>query len=166
MQEVVENILEKLDYENKDKLSALLYKVIEEVRFDEEEPYPIYKEVLIRLDILFDGFSPWINNYGKDKKYESGVEILGLICEELGIEVEKSECFILFHLRDLGKFKMRESKLINDLRPIWGQYKHYKLEDGEFSYALKCLMRNKLIHYRKGNLQLNQTVLVRIKVEY
>ncbi|MBT7611311.1 MAG: hypothetical protein HN576_16240 [Bacteriovoracaceae bacterium] len=165
MQEIVENILEKIEYENKDKFSALLYKTIEEVRAG-DDPYPLYKEILIRLDLLFAGFSPWINTYGKDKRYESGVEVLCLICEELGIEIEKSEAFILFHLRDKGKFKMKEKKLLDELKPIWGQYKHYKLEGPDFSYALKSLMRNKLINYRKGNLQLNQTVLVRIKVEY
>jgi hypothetical protein len=166
MQEIVENILDKLDYENKDKLSGLLYKTIEEVRVDEEDPYPKVKELIIRLDLFFAGFSPWINTYGKDKKYESGIEVLCLICEELGIEIEKTEAFILFHLRDKGKFKMKETKLLDELRPIWGQYKHYKLEGPDFSYALKCLMRNKLIYYRKGNLQLNPTVLVRIKIEY
>ena len=163
MQDVIDSIGEEISFKKKDLFLELLSKCIRVDKSSTKESSSVYDNVLFDVNKLFKGFSPFINEHGKDKKYESGVEALSVICDKLGVEIEKSECFILFHIRDLGKFRMKESKLHDELKSLWGQYKHYKLEDRDFSYALKSLMRNRFINYRRGSLHLNPTVLIRYR---
>lgn len=164
MQESIDRIVEKLNFKNSDKFGILLSKSIKVSGDSTKSTYAVHDNILLKLDVLFKGFSPWNNEFGKEKKYESGVEALSAIFEELGVEVDKSECFILFHIRELGKFRMREDKLKAELIPLWkSAYKHYALEDGDFSYAIKNLMRLKLIDYRRGNLHLKPSVILRYK---
>lgn len=164
MQESIDRIVEKLEFKNPEKFGQLLSKCIVVSEDSSKSSYAVHENVQFKLDVFFKGFSPWNNAFGKEKKYESGVAALSTIFDELGVEVEKSECFILFHIRDLGKFRMREDKLKNELIPLWKSgYKHYALEDGDFSYAIKNLMRNKLIDYRRGNLHLKPSVIIRYK---
>lgn len=156
MEERIQNIMAKISFSKRqlfeEFLNACLYIV------NEPDSNPKYETVMFRLDLFFKGFSAFINERGKDKKYEAGVEALYLICEELDINVDEKECFVLFHMRNLGKFKIRESKLYEELLREWQNYKHYKIDDDQFVHSLKNMMRKNLISYRKRNLQLNQTV--------
>lgn len=163
MPEDIEDIVQQISFENKEEFRTLLYKCIhvskDSSNLDElENPNIIFK-----IDTFFKGFPLFINAYGKDKKYLSGVEALMTILTTLGVEVEKEDCFLFFHLRDLGKFRMREEKLYKELLALWPYYKEFKLEPIEFSRSIKDLMRTKLIGYRRGNLTLNQSVLIRYR---
>lgn len=164
MQEVIEAIVKRTSFEKKDLFAAHLAKCFQQIKEYDDEYNEKFDKVLFKLDILFKGFSPFINEFGKSKKYLAGVSALDVICDELGVEMDPSECFILFHLRDLGKFKIREAKLHLELKSLWGQYKEYRLDDGEFSYALKSMMRKKFINYRKGNLSVNPSVLLSYRI--
>jgi len=167
MQEVIDNIVEKISFTKKDAFSVFLNQCIHPYTCKEEEEerelQRQYKSVVFKMSFFFKNFSPFINENGRDKKYESGVEALFLISEELGIEIDKSECFILFHLRDQGKFKIKESKLLKELKDIWGQYKHYALDDQDFSAALRNLRDERIINYRKGSLLVSPTIILRYK---
>ena len=166
MQEIIDNIIEKISFTKKDSFSMLLNQCIHTYTRKEEEEREQrrnYRSVIFKMDYFFKNFSPFINELGKDKKYEAGIEALSIISEELGIEIDKSECFILFHLRNQGKFKIKESKLLMELKKIWGQYKHYALDDQEFSAALRNLRNERAIDYRKGNLQISPTIILRYK---
>lgn len=166
MQEVIDPIVEKISFHKKQLFAEFLGKCIQQYYREEEaekESLREYKSVLFKLDYFFKNFAPFINECGKDKKYESGVEALYLICEELGVEIDKSECFIVFHLKDLGKFKIKESKLYDELKSVWGQYKHYRLEPSDFSAALRNLRNERVIDYRKGNLTVNPTLILRYR---
>lgn len=166
MQEVIDNITEKIGFHKKQAFSQFLkqcihtYKSKEE---DEREQLREYKSVVFKLNIFFNKFSPFIYEFGKDKKYEAGVEALYVVCNELGIEIDKSECFILFHLRDQGKFKIKEAKLLDELKKLWPHYKHYALDDQNFSRALRNLRNERTIDYRKRVLVPVPTVLIRYK---
>jgi hypothetical protein len=159
--EVIDNITEKVGFSKKQEFSELLVKCIVVIPDFGDFPDEDYETVSFSMENLFKGFSSFINDYGKDKKYETGIEALTLISEALDIEISKEEAFIYFHIRDHGKFKINEKKLHAELKSIWGQYKHYKLEDGEFSGALKSLMVNKFINYRKGSLQVKARIINR-----
>ncbi|MCO4795167.1 MAG: hypothetical protein KC493_15730 [Bacteriovoracaceae bacterium] len=163
MEETINAIVEKIRFEKKQKFSELITKAIYICKDTEKGPRAAHDNVVFKIDTLFAGFPDFINEFGKDKKYEAGVEALSVICEELGVDIDKEECFILFHLRDLGKFRLKESKLHAELKILWRQYKNYELNDQDFSRSLKSLMRMKFINYRKGNLQINKTVLIRYK---
>lgn len=164
MQETIDSIVEKTNFSKKQLYSEFLRKCIHESNDSTRSTYAVHENVAFKLDAFFKGFSSFINEFGKDKKYEAGVEALSKICEELGIDMDKEECFILFHLRDLGKFRMKESKLLEELQTLWkSQYKEYAMIDQDFSHALKSLMRKKFIDYRRGNLHLNPTVIIRYR---
>lgn len=164
MPEDIENILEKIPFEQKELFHKLLLKSIHVSRETSEDQELENPNIIFKLDAFFKGFSPFNNELGKNRKYDAGVSALMTICDVLGIEIEKEECFILFHIRDLGKFRLREDKLRKELEELWrGPYKDYKLEGHDFSYALKDLMRKKFINYRRGNLHLNPSVLIRYR---
>jgi hypothetical protein len=164
MQETIANIVEKTSITKKDQFELLISKCIKLSESSGKESYSEFPNVVFDMDRLFKGFSPFNNELGKNKKYLAGVETLMIIFEELGIEVEKEECFILFHIRELGKFRIKETKLHEELKKLWSQgYHTFKMDDGEFSYALKSLMRKKLMAYRRGSIHFVPSVLIRYR---
>src|SRR5690606_29271699 len=166
--EIIENILNKVNFRKREDFHEFLKKCIYQYyneRDQHKEDEREYKSIVFKLDLFFKNFGSFINELGKDKKLESGVVALMAIAEELQIEIEPSEAFILFHMRDLGKFKIRESKLLDKLKSVWGQYKEYKLDDADFSAALRTLRNERLIDYRKGNMAYNPMIILRYKEE-
>ena len=163
LEEVYSNILEKSKFDKPDKYEKLLRSCITEVWDTEKEPDPRFQSISFKTAVFFEGFTSFQNFYGKERKYVAGVEALTLIFEELQVDVDDSESFILYHIRDLGKFRKRESELLKELTNLWHQFPEYKLESIDFSKALKNLMRNKLIQYRKGNLHLNPSIMLRYR---
>ena len=119
--------------------------------------------MVFKLDSFFKGFAPFKNEFGREKVYESGVEALSCIFDELGVNLSKQECFLLFHLRDAGKFRVKESTLLEEVKDLWKKYPQYELSPGDFSYGLKELMRTKIINYRRGNLYLNKAIIIRYR---
>lgn len=162
MQERIQNIMEKISFSKKQLFQEHITSCIYILK--EPDANPRYEIVMFQLEQFFKGFPTFINERGKDKKYEAGVEALSVICNELDINIDESECFVLFHIRNLGKFKIRESKLYEDLLREWPNYKHYKIEEEQFVYSLKNLMKNKLINYRKRNLQLCPNVRISYRI--
>lgn len=164
MEETLNNIVEKAKFQKKDLFHDLMRKCIHVSNDSTKSTYAIHDNIVFKVETLFKGLTPFINEYGKDKKYEAGVEALSTICEELGLDIDKEECFILFHIRDLGKFRKKESELLDELKPLWkGQYQDFALSDQDFSYALRGLMQKKFIDYRRGNLHLKPSVIIRYR---
>jgi hypothetical protein len=163
MEDTIQNILEKIEFSKKESFGKLLEKTLGIAHKDTKSTYAIHENVVFRVNELFKGFSSYINEFGKDKKYEAGVHALKTICDEIAVEIEKEECFILFHLRDLGKFRKKESDLFKELSDLWHNYPDYRMEKTDLTYALKNLMRMKFITYRRGNLYLNQNIIVRYR---
>jgi len=164
--EEIENIVEKISFTKKDSFSNFLAKCIKPyINKDESdrESQRTFRSIIFSIDVFFKNFSPFINERGADKKYEAGVEALYLISEEIKLNLDESECFILFHLRDLGKFRIKQSKLYEELQKVWGQYKHYRLDEQDLSAALRVMRKNKIIEYRRGNLQLATSVIIRYR---
>ena len=155
--------MENIEFSKKQLFSEFLGKCLHYSDDSSESSYAVHRNVVFKLDTFFKGFSSFINEFGKDKKYKAGVHALQCICTELAVDLDDEECFILFHLRDLGKFRMRESKLKDELTNLWAQYPEYKLSDLDFSYALKSLMRKKFIDYRKGNLGVKTSLIIRYR---
>lgn len=160
---VISGIIEKIEFHKKELFLKHLTSCIHRSADSSQSTYAKYDNVVFRIQDFFKGFSPFINEFGKERKLNSGVHALYIILNELGLDVDKAECFLLFHLRDLGKFRMNEEKLKKDLKGLWGTYKEYALSDQDFSYTLKSLKRQKLIDYRKGNLHLSNIAIIRYK---
>ena len=104
MEETIENIVDRVGFEKSDLFRKLLNKAIRVSEDSTKSTYAVYDNVIFHMDVLWKGFSPFNNALGKNKKYECGVKVLSIIFDELGVEVEDSDCFILFHIRELGKF--------------------------------------------------------------
>lgn len=163
MPEDIDNIVANIEFEKKEEFKLLLEKSIHVSKDSSNEELLENPNLIFKMDTFFKGFPLFINEFGKDKKYVAGTHALMTIFEQLGIEIDKEDCFILFHVRALGKFRMREEKLLAELNELWPRYKEYKLEALDFSYAIKDLMRKKLIGYRRGNVTMNESVLIRYR---
>lgn len=165
MQEVIENIVTNTEYTNEDKFKDLLAKCLKVSDESTKSTYAIHDNIMFKFADFMAGFRDFENHFGKDKKYKSGVHALSAITNELGFEFEDKELFILYHIKDLGKFRTKESKLFDELSKIWPTYKEFKLEKDELTYALKDLMRAKFIEYRRGNVTLNKNIIVRFRTQ-
>jgi hypothetical protein len=166
MQDVIDNIIEKISFTQKEAFRSFLNECVTPYINKEEEDREQqrkFQSVNLKLDYFFKNFTPFINEHKDHRKYEAGVEALTLIFEQLHIELDPSDCFILFHLRNLGKFKIKESKLLNELKSAWGEYKKYALSDQDFSAALRSLRKEKAIEYRKGNLTTSPNIIIRYR---
>jgi hypothetical protein len=160
MEELIDSIVEKVGFTREDQFKTYLLKCIHVSKDTVKSTYAVHDNMALKLDRFFAGFSPWNNECGKGNIMEAGVKVLCAICDALDIEVTPEECFILFHLREQGKFRKKESDLHKELKILWRQHKQFAMEDGDFSYALKNLMRKKFINYRRGNLHINNTVII------
>lgn len=166
MEEIIDRICEKLDFKKQDKLKDLIFKSLKVADDAEKSTYAVYDNLKFNFHDFFIAFKEFENELGKDKKYNCAVMVLKEITDELGFEFEDNHLFVLYHLKDLGKFKIRESKLYSDLETVWSKgYHTYKLEVNNLTYILKDLMRAKFIEYRKGNIAMNKTILVRFRTE-
>lgn len=163
MQETINGIIERVGFKESVKFGVLLKKCIRPSTDTEKSTYATEENIIFHMDKFFKGFPPYLIEFGRAKKYESGVVALNVISDELGLELDKEECFILFHIRDIGKFRVKEIKLKQELTILWREYKEYALCDQDFSYALKSLMKKKFIEYRRGSIQLNPNVVFRYR---
>ena len=163
MEETIENIVEKVDFSKKQLFGEFLARCISVSNDSTKSTYAIHDNMSFRLGEFYKGFVSFQNEYGKENKYLAGVDALMAICEELGVDIEKEECFILYHLRDLGKFRMKETKLFDELQKQWQKHKDFELDKQDFSYALRSLMKMKFIDYRRGNLHVNPSIIFRYR---
>lgn len=163
MQDSIEQILERVSFEKKDKLQRILSRSMEISEDSTKRTTALYDNVLFKMEFFLSELEKLLNDVKKVNRFSIGMEILTVILEELGFEFEKEDAFIVYHLRGLGKFKIKDTKLRDQLKGQWGEHKEYILTDQEFSRTLKVLMRMGIIDYRKGNLTLKKEIIVRYK---
>jgi len=163
MQEIIKEILERVNFEDKIKVQTFLLRCIQVSSDTFKSTYAIHDNILFKLDTFFKDVHNLVNHVPKNKKLPLGIDTLKIVLEELSLDVDKEEVFILYHLRDLGNFKIRDSKLQTELKSLWGEYKEYAIEDKYFQRSLKHLMRIGLIEYRKGSLRLKKSLVIRYK---
>ena len=163
MKEIIQTIIEKSQFPQADKLEAYLSKCMHVSKDTPKSTYAPEDNVLFKTEVFLKGFKPFENSLGKGHSYAAAAKLLQITLDEIGIDIEPEECFILYHLRDLGKFRLREDKLYDELKPLWVHYHQFKIEKEDFTYTLKQLMRAKFIDYRRGNLWLKPSLLIRYR---
>jgi len=161
--EIITNIVTKANFKNKDAFKAFVSKCLHFSNDSSKSTYAVFENMVFKVDTFFKEFSPFKNEFGRDKIYEAGVEAFSCIFDELGIDLSKEECFLLYHLRDVGKFRVKESVFLEEVKALWKKYPDYELNPQDFSYGLKELMRAKLIDYRRGNLYLKNSIIIRYR---
>lgn len=160
LEEIYKTILEKLDVTALDKFESLLRKSITSAYIPDHDPKPGVEIISFKLAPLLEELDKFSRSHNKDQAMIHGTQNLQVVLEGLQFEFDESECFILYQLRKLGRFRKREKDLLAELKKLWKIFPHLELSDVEFSHALKALMREKLISYRKRVIQLNSSFVI------
>lgn len=163
LEEIYKTILEKVDVTAKDKFENLLRKSITPPYIPDHDPKPGVEVISFKLGPFLEGLDKFSRSHDKDQAMIHGTQNLQAVLEGLQFEFDESECFILFQLRKLGRFRKREKDLLTELKKLWKTFPDLELTDVEFSHALKDLMREKLISYRKGVIQLSSSFVIRYR---
>lgn len=163
MQETIEAILERVELNKKDNLAKWLGRAISVSDDSTIRTTQTHQNILFKTDVFFEGLNQALNETVKEERLLTGVGLVEIVLDELGFEIEKEDAFIVYHLRDLGKFKITDKKLKEQLKGLWGQHKDYALDDQEFARTLKHLMRMGLLDFRKGNMTMKKSVIIRYK---
>lgn len=163
LDEVYSEIYENVDFTAMDKFEVLIGKTIKKAIIEREDNPNIYS-VAFKFGELLDGLTFFASSKGKEHTMKLGSETLLTITQALQFELDPEEAFLLFHLRGLGKFRKRETDLHNELKKLWKQFPEYEMDDRDFSRSLKGLMRDKFINYRRGNILLNPSFVIRYRI--
>lgn len=154
-----EEILEQIDIRNKNGLSILLGSSMKHHRtlnsMDLAEPALEFK-----LQNFLKGLKPILNEIPQSKISDVAVQILKVTFDVFDYELSKEECFVLYALRDLGKFRMKDSKLLIDLEKQWEEYPEYRVDKEELKYILKELKNIKIIEFRRGAIILSEFLML------
>ncbi len=165
MQEIIENILSKVELENEEKLRIHLERSLRISTDTFKSTYATEDNIVFKVEVFFKTLQNVLTEFKADVRTTFGVNLLSLIFEELGMEIEPAECFILHHIRNLGKFRVRQDNLYKELQVEWKTFKGFEIEESDFSYTLKNLMRADLIEYRRKNILINKQIIIRFKPE-
>lgn len=168
MLESLENIIEvaveqKLCHHEK-HLRHLLSNCFSIVSDSVEEKGIEMADVHFNESKFFKDLSKTLNGIKRSDLYRCGAELFCLIFNTLNVEVTKEECFIFFHLRDLGKFRTKEDKVFNELKGEWGIHKDFKLEKEDFEEAVRELKNHGFIGHRRGTITLSESTVFRYKL--
>lgn len=163
LEEIYSEIFQNVDFRAMDKFEALIKKTIAGAVITGEDN-PDMVSLSFKLGLLLEGLVYFANTKGKEKAPDVGAKTVLTITNALQFELDEAEAFLLYHLNTITKFRKKESELLAELKKLWVQFPEYAMEDRIFSRALKTLMREKFINYRKGNLQLNPSFIIRYRV--
>lgn len=153
------DILERLDIKNKAALSHLLSQSLTTHRrlnsVDLAEPVSVFK-----MPAFLKGVNSLLTEVPKKMMPHKAVEILFTCFEIFGYDVSKQECFLLYNLRDLGKFRIKDQKLFTELEAQWGEFQEYRVEKSDFKVMLRELKNIKFIEMRRGAITLVEQVVL------
>lgn len=165
LEEIYKTILEKIDVTAMDKFESLLRKSITLAYIPDHGPRPGIEVISFKQGLLLEALGKFSRSNDKDHAMIHGAQNLQTVLEGLQFEFDESECFVLYQLRKLGRFRKREKDLLAELKRLWKSFPDLELTDVEFSHTLKDLMREKLISYRKGVIQLNSSFVIRYRTD-
>lgn len=161
--EIIQEVKESFEFTAMDKFEDLIKKSVTKAVIIGEDN-PDLRSVSLKFGNLLDGLGFFANSKGKEHAPKIGADTLLSIAQSLQFEMDPEEAFLLFSLRGLGKFRKKEAELLKDLKGLWKRFPEYELSDQDFSRALKSLMRDKFIQYRKGSIHLNPSFVIRYRV--
>lgn len=153
-------ILEVVPLKNVTGLSVLITENLKTQR--ELNSMELEKPVVeLRIQHFLRGLRPLVSEYKKKEAMEAITKIISTLFGIWDYDFTESESFVLHHLRDMGKFRIKDDKLYAQLQSEWGEYKEYFLEKNEFKQVLKDFKNLKLLEYRKGTVIFNTSVVLR-----
>lgn len=159
MSSMKQHILDKVAINNTTGLSQLLSQTMTTMRMLNNMPLP---EPVVELKIhrFLKGLKPILSEVNNKQVGKQAVEIIQASFEAFGIELSPAECFVIFQLRDLGKFRIKDSKLYSDLEKEWGTHPELRIDKSQFKYTLYELKNIKVIDVRRGSVTLSEQIII------
>lgn len=154
-----EEIIEQLELKNETHVSHLItnsfttHKLLNNMLL--EKPRTEFKIPKFLL-----GIKPIVNEIPKRDIMDKTVQLIVLVLEKIGIELSPEEAFVLYQLKDLGKFRLKDSKLFQDLEKEYSTHSAFRVEKSEFKQILIELKNVGLIELRKGSIMLSERVMI------
>ena len=153
-------ILDKIELKNTTALSQLITQNFRTQRMlnsmDLDNP---------ATELRFQHFLRGLRQLVSEYKIKEGMDVMITIIETTfdawGYEISRQECFLLYHLKDLGKFRIKDDKYFSQMEEQWATFKDYKMEKDEFKQSLKDLKNIKFIDLRRGAITFNPVVVLR-----
>lgn len=148
---------------NEKNFKRLLHKNFSIVKDSIEEKGEELADVHFKIAPFMKDLPACFNGIKRSELYKTAAEVLYLIFSEFSVEIEKEECFVWFHFREIGKFRMKEEQVMNDLKAEWGLHKEFTLDKANFEYAVRQLKNHGLINLRRGSITLPDATVFRYK---
>ncbi len=164
LQEAIEIALENQYCVQEKHLRHLLNNCFLIVRDSAEEKGADMADVQFFVMKFFKELPKTLNGIKRSELYKKGAKLLSLIFNKLDVEVSEKECFVLFHFRDLGKFRTKEAKAFNELKTEWGLHKDFSLDEPDFLEAVRDLKNHGFISHRRGAITLSEACVFRYKM--
>jgi hypothetical protein len=161
---IVETAVEKELCFHEKHLNRLLSQSFHIVDDSVEERGEEMADIHFQISKFLKDLPKSINGIKRSQLYAKGADLLCLILNTLDVEVTKQECFIFFHLRELGKFRTKEDIVFKELKSEWGMHRDYVLELDEFLEAIRELKNHGLIGHKRGTITLNDATVFRYKM--
>ncbi len=117
-------------------------------------------QVEFRHIFFLNGLKEVVNHIPKKEKIPKIINLILLTFASVNFVLDEKEAFVLYHLRDLGKFRLKDEKLFHKLEESMHLHPEYKLELTELRNILKELKNIKLLNYRRGTTTINTSIMV------
>lgn len=155
-----EKILEKIEIKNEMALSTLLNKNLTLQRnlnsMTLEKPVVEFK-----IQHFLRGLDSIVSEMKKQDAMEAKMLIIQTLFENWDYSLSLPECFVIYQLRDLGKFRLKDDKFMQQLTPLWQSFPDYELDKTELKQSLKDLKNLKVLDYRKGTIIFVSSMILR-----
>jgi len=148
-----QEILERIELGNETGLAHLIQNSMT-VRRMLNGMTLIEPRVEFKLQTFFQGLKPILNEIPKKESTRKAIEIIQVTFDVFGFELSLEECAVLYELKELGKFRIKDDKLLADLETAWNDTPELRVGKAEFRQILKDLKNTKIIDLRRHAITL------------
>ncbi len=152
-------VLEEIELKQENKLSHLYTNSLKSLGMlnNMKLDTPVLE---FKLQIFLKGLESVINEVPKKEKMNTIVKIMQITFEKLGYEVEPNEAYVLYQIRDLGRFRLKDDKLWKDLEKSWGEHPQFRFEKSDYKVILNGLKNIRFIDTRRGSITLGENIII------
>ncbi len=159
MKNLKQDIVDQLMLSNEMQVSHLIsnsftvHKLLNNMAF--QKPVTDFKIPKFLL-----GIKAVLNEVPKAQIMDKTIDLILLVLDQLDYEISREEAFVLYSLKDLGRFRMKDSKLFSDLESLYSTHPSYRLDKSDFKDVLKELKNVGLIELRRGAIMLSERLMI------
>jgi hypothetical protein len=154
-----EEILEQLQLKNEVGLSQLLQNCMTLHRMLNNIPLdnPVTE---FKIPKFLLGIKPILNEVPKRDFTTTAIRIIKIVFDKFDYELSDKEILALYEIRGLGKFKKKDSVLLEELNKEYSGQADYTYEKYELRDILKELKNIGLIDFRRGAIMISDRVML------